>query len=79
MNIRELFAKNLRDIRQEKDFTQEDLAYEAEVDRAHVSKIERGKTNVSLELIERFSNALGVPPHAFFQPIGQKRKAVKRG
>lgn len=79
MKIHELFAKNLRNIRQEKDLTQEDLAYEAEVDRAHVSKIERGKTNVSLELIERFSNALGVPPDAFFQPIGPKRKTARRG
>jgi transcriptional regulator with XRE-family HTH domain len=78
MDIRELFAENLRRIRAEKDFTQEDLAHEAGVDRAHVSKIERKKVYVGLEIIERFATVLEVPPEAFFQPIGRKARTTKR-
>lgn len=77
MDIREIFAANLRRIRKEKGLSQEDLAYDADVDRAHVSKIERSATYVGLEIIEKFSKVLGVPPDAFLQPIGRKRKASK--
>lgn len=78
MDIRKLFAENLRRIRGEKDFTQEDLAYEAGVDRAHVSKIEREQVYVGLEIIERFATTLEVAPEAFFQPIGRKARTIKR-
>lgn len=37
----------------EQDLSQEDLAHEALVDRAHVSKIERGVIYVGLEIIEK--------------------------
>ncbi|RTL67094.1 MAG: XRE family transcriptional regulator [Pseudonocardiaceae bacterium] len=74
MEIRQLFAANLRRIRKEKGFSQERLAYDADVDRAHVSKIERELTYVGLEIVEKFSKVLGVPPDAFLQPIGRKRK-----
>lgn len=77
MDIRQLFAANLRRIRHEKGFSQEELAYEADVDRAHVSKVERGVTYVGLEIIEKFAKVLGVPPDAFLQPIGRTRKTVK--
>jgi transcriptional regulator with XRE-family HTH domain len=77
MDIRQLFAANLRRIRHEKGLSQEELAHESEVDRAHVSKIERGVTYVGLEIIGKFSKILGVPPDAFLQPIGRKRKHPK--
>jgi transcriptional regulator with XRE-family HTH domain len=77
MDIRQLFAANLRRIRHEKGLSQEDLAHESDVDRAHVSKVERGVTYVGLEIIEKLSKVLDVPPDAFLQPIGRKRKASK--
>ncbi|MBS4005914.1 MAG: helix-turn-helix transcriptional regulator [Afipia sp.] len=73
MDIRQLFAANLRRIRDEKKLSQEKLAYEAEVDRAHVSKIERRVTYVGLEIVEKFSKVLRVEPAEFFQPIQRKR------
>ncbi|EKS32661.1 helix-turn-helix domain-containing protein [Afipia clevelandensis] len=72
MEIRQLFAANLRRIRQEKGLSQEELAYEAEVDRAHVSKIERSLTYVGLEIVEKFSKVLGQSPDAFLKPISQR-------
>jgi len=79
MNIRQLFAANLRRIRHEKGLTQEGLAHDAKVDRAYVSRIERGATYVGLEIIEKFSKKLSVPPDAFFQPIARKARTTKRG
>lgn len=76
MDIRQLFAANLRRIRHEKGLSQEDLAYEANVDRAHVSKLERGLAYVGLEIIEKFGKVLGVPPDLFLRPL--PRKAAKK-
>ncbi|NGX97423.1 MAG: XRE family transcriptional regulator [Bradyrhizobiaceae bacterium] len=73
MDIRKLFADNLRRLRKEKGFSQEKLAHEADVDRAHVSKLERGVAYVGLEIIGKFSKVLGVAPADFFQPISRKR------
>lgn len=77
MDIRQLFAANLRRIRHEKGFSQEELAYQADVDRAHVSKIERSLTYVGLEIVEKFSKVMGVAPAEFLQPIA-RRSTKKR-
>lgn len=74
MDIRQLFATNLRRIRHEKGFSQEELAYKAYVDRAHVSKIERSLTYVGLEIVEKFAKVLGEPPDAFLRPISRTGK-----
>lgn len=76
MDIRHLFAANLRRIRQEKGFTQEKLAHDSDVDRAHVSKLERGVAYVGLEIIGKFSNVLGVRPDEFLRPV--TRRSVKK-
>lgn len=73
MDIRQLFAANLRRIRNEKGFTQEQLAHDSDVDRAHVSKLERGIAYVGLEIIGKFSKVLGVAPDEFLQPPPKKR------
>jgi transcriptional regulator with XRE-family HTH domain len=77
MDIRQLFAANLRRIRHEKGLSQEELAHESEVDRAHVSKLERGIAYVGLEIIGKFSKVLGVAPDAFLRPLARK-SAKKR-
>lgn len=72
MDIRQLFAANLRRIRNENGFTQEQLAHDSDVDRAHVSKLERGVAYVGLEIIGKFSKVLGVPPDVFLKPLPRK-------
>jgi len=67
MDLRHRFATNLRRVRHEKGISQEALAYEAGVDRAHVSKIERAVTYVGLEIIGKFAKVLGVDPVEFFR------------
>jgi transcriptional regulator with XRE-family HTH domain len=75
MDLRQLFAANLRRIRHEKGFSQEALAHEAGIDRAHVSKIEREMTYVGIEIIGKFVDVLGVEPAEFFQlPTKRSRK-----
>jgi len=44
MDLRQLFATNLRRIRHQRKLCQERLAHDAEVDRAYVSRVERAVT-----------------------------------
>ena len=41
--------------------TQEQLAFEAEIDLTYMGGIERGKRNPSLSVMARIANALAVP------------------
>lgn len=66
MDLRHRFATNLRRIRHNRGLSQEDLAYEAGVDRAYVSRIERAVTYVGLEIIGKFADVLKVDPVEFF-------------
>jgi transcriptional regulator with XRE-family HTH domain len=67
MDLRHRFATNLRRIRHDRGISQEDLAYEAGVDRAYVSRIERAVTYVGLEIIGKFAEVLKVDPVEFFK------------
>ena len=57
---RKIVGRNVRRIRQEREMTQENLAFEAELDLTYVGGIERGKRNPSLLVLARIAEALSV-------------------
>lgn len=59
---RVILGKNVRRLRKQKKLTQEQLAFEAEIDLTYVGGIERGKRNPSLLVMVRIAKALGVHP-----------------
>jgi transcriptional regulator with XRE-family HTH domain len=58
---RAILGKNVRRLRQQKGLTQEELAFEAEIDLTYMGGIERGKRNPSLLVMSRIAEALRVP------------------
>ena len=62
MDLRDVFAANLRRLRHEKRLSQDDLPYEAEVSRSYLSQLEKGAFYASLKIIGRLAEALGVEP-----------------
>jgi transcriptional regulator with XRE-family HTH domain len=62
MDLREVFAGNLRRLRHAKGMSQDDLAYEAEISRSYLSQLEKGGFYASLKIIGRLSEALDVEP-----------------
>jgi transcriptional regulator with XRE-family HTH domain len=62
MDLREVFATNLRRLRHAKGLSQDDLAYEAEVSRSYLSQIEKGVFFASLKIVGKLATALGVEP-----------------
>jgi transcriptional regulator with XRE-family HTH domain len=60
MQIREVFARNLRKARHEKGLSQEALAYEAEVDRTYISALERGVYGATIDMVDKLATVLNV-------------------
>lgn len=75
MKGRALLAWNLRRLRAERGISQERLAYDAGVDRAYVSEIERKRGNATVDMLDKLSVILRVPLSEFFRAIesGAKR------
>lgn len=60
MSLLEAFGKRIRDLRKEKNLSQEALALKSDIDRTYISDIEKGKRNVSLLVIEKLASGLEV-------------------
>lgn len=60
-------GQRLRQLRLNKGWTQEHLAFEAEVNRTYVGVIEHGKKQVSLAVLEKLARVLGVSLLEFFR------------
>jgi transcriptional regulator with XRE-family HTH domain len=68
VDYKQVLAENIKRIRDELDLTQEDLAYEADIDRTYISGIERAKRNPSLTLIVKLAKELKTTPAALLTP-----------
>lgn len=67
MDLREVFATNLRRIRNAKGLSQDDLAYDAGVSRSYLSQLEKGVFYASLKIIEKLATTLDVEPAEFLK------------
>lgn len=62
MDLRQVFAVNVRRLRHAKRLSQEALAFEAGVNRSYMSKLEKGASYPGLEIIGKLAAVLGVEP-----------------
>jgi len=60
VNVRQRLAQNLRRLREQKGWSQERLAFEAEIHRTYVSDIERCARNPTITVVEKLARPLGV-------------------
>lgn len=73
MDLRDVFATNLRRLRHAKGLAQDDLAYEAKISRSYLSQIEKGKFYVSLKIIAKLAAVLEAEPAEFLK-LPKKRR-----
>jgi len=52
---------NIKNIRKKKGWSQEQLAFEADLHRAYIGQIERGEKNIGLVNLEKIAKALSLP------------------
>ena len=60
MDVKKFFGMNLKHYRKKKRFSQEQLSEKVDISVMHLSKIERGLTFVSADLLEKLSANLDV-------------------
>ena len=67
MDLREVFAGNLRRLRHAKGMSQDVLAYEAGVSRSYLSQLEKGAFYASLKIVGKLAKALDVEPASLLE------------
>jgi transcriptional regulator with XRE-family HTH domain len=78
MDLREIFAVNLRCLRNEKGLSQDDLAYEAEISRSYLSQMEKGVFYASLKIIGKLTKALNIEPAEFLTLPPKRIRTAKK-
>jgi transcriptional regulator with XRE-family HTH domain len=67
MDIRRLVGLNVRQMRKERGWSQEDLAFESGLDRTYVSGVERGVRNPTVLVLYELAQAFKVPTARLLQ------------
>lgn len=70
----EALARNVRRLRKEKEWSQDHLAAEVEIEQNAVSLIENGRANPTLLVIEGLASALGVSLAELLEPVAKPRR-----
>jgi transcriptional regulator with XRE-family HTH domain len=73
-----MFGEVLREARIEAAMTQEQLAFEAELDRTFISRLEHNHTSPTLETLFRLADALNMTAAALVARVEQTRRRAKR-
>lgn len=76
MDLRDVFAANLRRYRNAKGVSQDELAYEAKVSRSYLSQLEKGSFYASLKIVGKLAKVLDIEPSELLKT--PKRKAPSR-
>lgn len=82
MDARERLGRHVRRLRVAAGLSQEALALDAKLEASHVSRIERGLSNVTLDVMSRLARALHVDVEALMAQSGAEEARVenlKRG
>ena len=75
MDLRDVFATNLRRLRNARGLSQDDLAYEAGISRSYLSQLEKGAFYASLNVIGRLAEALKAEPAEFLKLPSKRGRA----
>jgi transcriptional regulator with XRE-family HTH domain len=73
MDLREVFANNLRRMRNAKGLSQDELAYQAKISRSYLSQIEKGSFYVSLKVLGKLALTLEAEPEEFLKRPTKRR------
>ena len=64
--LRQTLGANLRRLRLDRGWSQEELAHRAGLHRTYISSVERAQRNISIDQIERLVDAFGTLPSNLF-------------
>ncbi len=76
MSYVNLLGKRIKEIRKSKGFTQDALAEKIGIDSKHLSRVECGKNNPSLDLLYKIASVLDIDTEEFFKNSHLKEKEI---
>ncbi len=65
--MNEKVAQRIKELRLKTELSQEGLSYLAELDRKYIGIIEKGNTNISIQVLSQICEALDVSLSEFFE------------
>ena len=65
--IRQILAKNIEKLRTKKNLSREELSLVLGVDNSYISKLEKGKINITLDKIEALANYFETEVYMLFK------------
>ena len=69
MELQRKFGEVVKELRLEKNLSQESLAFQSGIDRTYIGDIEKGNRNISLQIIIQLSQAFQISLSDFFKKI----------
>jgi transcriptional regulator with XRE-family HTH domain len=60
-------GNKIKDIRSERGLSQEQLSFDADLDRTYIGSVERGERNISIINLNKIANALNFQISEFFK------------
>lgn len=68
MDIKIAIGERIAELRKAKNLSQQQFAYEAEIERSYLSHLEKGRKNISVDMLMKITTALNVSVKEFFKP-----------
>lgn len=68
-NLKEAFGKVIKELREQRGFSQQELADYAEIDRTYLSDLERGIYHPSLNVVYKLAEVLKIKPHELIHKV----------
>lgn len=69
VDIKLKIGQRIKELREQAEMSQKDLAYAADLDRSYIASIENGQRNVSIVNIEKIAIALNLKLKDFFKTL----------
>ena len=69
MKAQEQLGMRIRFLRQQRRWSQEDLALIANINKNYISDLENGRRNPSLEILERIASTFGISLAELFKGV----------
>lgn len=66
MEIENKIGLRIRELRKERNISQQELSYQSDTDRTYLTQVENGKRNISIKNLFRITNALKISIKEFF-------------
>lgn len=70
LDINHEFGKRIQFLRKKKGWSQEQFAFECDINKNYLSDVERGRRNPTLKVLEKIANGLGITLEELFKGLG---------